>query len=822
MAEPAPLPLSVVIPTRDRRARRVATLNALALQSLAADRFEVIVAIDAGTDDTASVLDATPWPFRLRHVLSASRGAAAARNTGAAIATGERLVFLDDDITVDPGFLSAHLAAAAEVPGAAIVGNSVPIGLARDWFGQSVAAWWNGRFGAMAAPDYRFGHTDVMSGNLSVPREVFARLGGFDASLQCREDYEFGYRLVRADVPIRYCAGARGLHSDASDPRRNLRRAEAEGKADLQIARKYADLFAWLRAANMTADTRGAGALRLLTFRMPGFARLLLSFALRLQAMTGFLGLKRAWSRLNGMARALSYHLGVAGEAGTPAPLFALRDKARRSAPPEWLDLDLANAARSLRRKVSATRPDALLLWRNGTVIDEIWAEPGRERLEPRHLDACLARIARDWAVQDEAAALLPPLPATAPDWVREPRRCPELTSRLAELDLDDWSLTARDDICFPVRILVRKGRTPLGWIWSDVPGDVASFWKTLRDQVADNWGIALRLVRLARLTTPEASRPPISVVVCTRDRTDNLRRCLEALCRQDYPDYEIVIVDNAPATTATAELIAMMPDVRYVREDRPGLDWARNCGAAEARHPILAYTDDDTFADRHWLTGIAEAFADPGIDFVTGLVVPMKLDTFARLYFEDIYGGMGKGFDPVMRDPAGMRPDELLWANALGVGANMAFRKRVFDRAGRFDPALDVGTATRGGGDIEMFHRALAAGCRHLYQPSAFVWHEHRADFDGLGRQLADNGSGFASYLLAAWRNRTVPRTAILRFALRAWIFDWLIRRWLRPGRHRRDFVLAEIRGMLRGPKLWRAAQARARELAASGPGPT
>ncbi len=274
------------------------------------------------------------------------------------------------------------------------------------------------------------------------------------------------------------------------------------------------------------------------------------------------------------------------------------------------------------------------------------------------------------------------------------------------------------------------------------------------------------------------------------------------------------MIIDNAPSSASTRDLVSATPGVRYVREDRPGLDWARNRGVAEARHDIIAFTDDDTCADRHWLAGFAAAFADPSVDFVTGLVVPMKLDTEARLYFEDVYGGMGKGFDAVTRDPAAMWPHDLLWSSALGVGANMAFRRSAFDKAGLFDTALDVGTATRGGGDIEMFHRALARGCVHIYEPSAFVWHEHRADFDGLRRQLMDNGSGFASYLLACLRNRTVPRMAVARFAARAWLWDWQIKRMIRPGRHRRDFVRAEITGLLRAPRLWHDAQERAREL--------
>ena len=199
----------------------------------------------------------------------------------------------------------------------------------------------------------------------------------------------------------------------------------------------------------------------------------------------------------------------------------------------------------------------------------------------------------------------------------------------------------------------------------------------------------------------------------------------------------------------------------------------------------------------------------------VTGLVTPMKLDTDAQRYFEDVYGGMGKGFQPrwVRRDrlPLG----GVLWSSGFGVGANMAFRRAVFDSTGPFDPALDVGTATRGGGDIEFFHRVVAMGHTLVYEPSAIVWHEHRKDWAALKRQLADNGCGFACYLMACARNATVDRGQILRFALFDWGVAWLLRRLIRPRAHQRGMVLAEIGGALKAVSAYRRARQAAEALA-------
>src|SRR5205814_5533882 len=79
------------------------------------------------------------------------------------------------------------------------------------------------------------------------------------------------------------------------------------------------------------------------------------------------------------------------------------------------------------------------------------------------------------------------------------------------------------------------------------------------------------------------ADAPFVSIIVPTRDRPERIATCLRSLLALQYPRYEVIIVDNAPATTATAELIQQtyqeVPQVRYLREDRPGPSAARNCG---------------------------------------------------------------------------------------------------------------------------------------------------------------------------------------------------------------------------------------------------
>ena len=84
------------------------------------------------------------------------------------------------------------------------------------------------------------------------------------------------------------------------------------------------------------------------------------------------------------------------------------------------------------------------------------------------------------------------------------------------------------------------------------------------------------------------------------------------------------------------------------------------------------------------------------------------------------------------------------------GTGANMAFRRAALERVGGFDPALDVGTATGGGGDHDAFHRVLAAGLLVRYEPAAIVLHEHRRSLDELTAQFGHNGAVWSTMAAA------------------------------------------------------------------------
>jgi O-antigen biosynthesis protein len=308
----------------------------------------------------------------------------------------------------------------------------------------------------------------------------------------------------------------------------------------------------------------------------------------------------------------------------------------------------------------------------------------------------------------------------------------------------------------------------------------------------------------LSPAETPD-DPPTITIAVCTRDRTAELVDCLESLSRIDYPAVEILVVDNAPSDDATCRLISLYyPRIRYTCEPKPGLDRARNRAVVEATGEIIVFTDDDVVVAPDWLKGIVQAFEDhPEASCVTGLVLPYELETPAQLFFE-LNGSFCRGFEQrkYTGPHHGTRRNAHLGPGIFGTGANMAFRRDVFDEVGLFDPALDVGTPTHGGGDIEMFGRVLEEGHTLVYEPRALVWHRHRRDLVELHRQFFGWG---ASYAVLRAMSRRYPRLrgAALRTAT-WWIWRRHLRRFLGrlilPSIVPMSVLWAEVRGCVYG----------------------
>ncbi|MER5866310.1 glycosyltransferase [Kitasatospora sp. NPDC002040] len=311
---------------------------------------------------------------------------------------------------------------------------------------------------------------------------------------------------------------------------------------------------------------------------------------------------------------------------------------------------------------------------------------------------------------------------------------------------------------------------------------------------------------RVGGARTP-AGPPQISVVIATHNRPELLRQCLDSLLRTDSPQYEVLVVDNAPDGDDARNLIrARYADrVRYLREPVAGLARAHNLGLAAARGELIAFTDDDTLVDRNWLTALTAAFAaDPRTGCVTGLILPAELETAAQAALQR-HGGYDKGFVP-RRWSLDAPPGDPLFpftAGKFGSGANMAFRTRLLRALGGFDPATGAGTPTHGGDDLLAFFRVVTSGHVLSYHPDAIVWHRHRRTAEALPAQLYGYGAGLGAYLAAAVATEPRLLPALLRRVpggLRH-AATQARSRTTPAGRRSTGLAALELRGMLYGP---------------------
>lgn len=292
---------------------------------------------------------------------------------------------------------------------------------------------------------------------------------------------------------------------------------------------------------------------------------------------------------------------------------------------------------------------------------------------------------------------------------------------------------------------------------------------------------------------------PSATVVVCTRDRPADLKRCLEGILRLEGPRHEILVIDNCPSDDQTEALVQTFASVRYVREPVPGLNHARNRALREATGEILVFIDDDAVPDPHWLKAHLANYTQPIVLCVTGLTVPLELEHPSQEEFEQ-YSSFIRGFERRVFDP--MRDDPLT-PGTIGAGVNMSIRRSIVEAVGGFDGALDAGTPTKSGGDHEMYSRILGAGYRIVYEPCAINRHRHRDSPDELEKAVEGYGTGayaamtralfvdgeFGVFRIAWLWFRHSQARAILRALLR------------RSSEVDRRMIRAEIRGCLRGP---------------------
>ncbi|MCA8977354.1 MAG: glycosyltransferase [Planctomycetes bacterium] len=218
-----------------------------------------------------------------------------------------------------------------------------------------------------------------------------------------------------------------------------------------------------------------------------------------------------------------------------------------------------------------------------------------------------------------------------------------------------------------------------------------------------------------------------VSVVLPTKDRGPEIDLTLDALLRQDHRGFEVVIVDNLScaedAERLRARAAAAPQRLRYVREDRLGLNNARNRGIAASRGRILAFLDDDAIAPPSWVANIERAFAAHPAAWAIGSKVISRFTTPPPAWLDERLQLFLSGFDRG-------ESIETLHYDDYPRGANMAFRREAFARCGPFRDCLDrKGDSLLSYGDIEMCYRVERSGHDVLYIPDAGVEHLIRGD---------------------------------------------------------------------------------------------
>ena len=228
---------------------------------------------------------------------------------------------------------------------------------------------------------------------------------------------------------------------------------------------------------------------------------------------------------------------------------------------------------------------------------------------------------------------------------------------------------------------------------------------------------------------------PMVSVVVCTYNGSRTLQDTVMGLKQLEYPNYEVIIVDNGSTDGLTSE-IAQQSGFRVIRTAPTGLSAARNAGLLESQGEIVAYIDDDAWPDPHWLHYLVNSFKTSDHCGIGGPNIQPP--------------GDGPIAECVANSPGG--PAHIMLTDDIAEhipGCNMAFRKSQLEEVGGFDPQFRVA-----GDDVDICWRLQSRGWSIGFSAGALVWHHRRNSISAYLRQ--QRGYGRAEALLERkWREK-------------------------------------------------------------------
>jgi glycosyltransferase involved in cell wall biosynthesis len=324
---------------------------------------------------------------------------------------------------------------------------------------------------------------------------------------------------------------------------------------------------------------------------------------------------------------------------------------------------------------------------------------------------------------------------------------------RLIQIEIGEDQVSLPLDVSPGDRVMievVRQGRI-VGVVErrAESQGFSASILQELAAQFADS------LVN-DRVRISDEQLPLATVVVPTIfQRISQLTESIESLLAMNYPNFEIIVVDNRPDRNGQPlPLLSNDLRVRVEREPILGISAARNRGIAVSKGDFIAFTDDDVVVDPGWLRELARRFVqDPGIDAIGGMVRPKELDTKPQYWFEEYFGGFSKSFRAEAWSLDSVGRDDPLFPYAPGkfaAGCNMAIRKSTLQRLGGFNVYLGTGTPSKGGEDLAKFIDIILAGGTVVFEPNALVRHSHRRSEQDFMTQVFGYGTGLSAMYTA------------------------------------------------------------------------
>jgi len=239
-----------------------------------------------------------------------------------------------------------------------------------------------------------------------------------------------------------------------------------------------------------------------------------------------------------------------------------------------------------------------------------------------------------------------------------------------------------------------------------------------------------------------------ISILICTRNRSEKLKRTLQAICALEVPlgaDYEVLVLENGPESTGTAGVSEELESAFRRRLQRfhlpvAGKSSAANFGFAISRGEIISFLDDDVLPRKDWLSIIFQEFtSDSELAAISGPVELLNKEelpiAIRRHEVRTVFSSVADAYN-------------------LFIGCNFAARRAIVEKIGLFDPNLGPGRPINTNEDVDFFYRAWRTGRKLVYVPSLYVYHGHgrsspREEMDIKRAYIVGRGAFFAKHFL-------------------------------------------------------------------------